>query len=270
MRFRTSLFLLAVVTSLSAAFFHTRIQATTAAVDYDIVYVRAPRFGDATNSEWNDTFTPWSPDAGSELVLWHHDTGQHEVIFPLQRHIDAGLVDTTTLGDGAVTDPNVSYDGEEVVFAYFHDAATENSQRKLSYGGSDIYTVNLVNGRVKRLTNQEFTPNTGNGASFSADSSETSGSNPRIGIFNSGPAYLPHPNGVAAGSGDIIFTSTRNNFESNDHGPEHRASELFVMDANGDNVERIAAFNLGRALHPVVLTDGRSHFHQLGKSGDAR
>lgn len=250
------------------ALYHTRTQASTSVVDYDLVYVRAPRYGDNTLSQWNDTFDSWTLDPGSELILWHHDTGTHEVIFPLQRHIDAGVVDSPTLGVGAVADPNISYDATQVVFTYFHDVTQTNYQRNdLSYAGSDIYILDLTNSRIKRLTNQEFTPNTGNGVTFSGNGSSSSGSNPRVGVFNSGPTWLPHPDGLSAGQGRIIFTSTRNNFQSSQHGPGHRASELFVMDNNGKNVERVAAFNLARALHPVVLTDGRVIFTSWENQG---
>ena len=245
-----------------------RGKGTSGSINYDIVYVRAPRYGDSTLTEWNDTLDPFTPDPGAELILWHHDTNQHEIIFPLQQHIDNGLIDSPSLGVGSVTDPNISYDGNEVIFAYFHDITDYNSQRgDLSRKGSDIYRLDLDSGTVVRLTNQEFTPNSGNGATFSGSGSANGGSNPRIGVFNSGPSYLPNPAGLHAGPGRIVFTSTRNNFQSNASGPAARASQLFVMDPDGRNVELIGAFNLARALHPVVLTDGRVIFTSWENQG---
>ena len=39
--------------------------------------------------------------------------------------------------------------------------------------------------------------------------------------------------------------------------------QLFVMDDDGANVEKIGYLNVGQALHPVVLKDGRIIFSSL-------
>jgi len=49
------------------------------AVDYDIVYVRAPRFGDNQNSNWAEVFNPGVMDAGADLMLLHPD-GSEELL----------------------------------------------------------------------------------------------------------------------------------------------------------------------------------------------
>src|SRR5207253_1334008 len=43
--------------------------------------------------------------------------------------------------------------------------------------------------------------------------------------------------------------------------------QLFVMDEDGGNVECVGHLNLGMALHPVVLTDGRIIFSSLESQG---
>ena len=43
--------------------------------------------------------------------------------------------------------------------------------------------------------------------------------------------------------------------------------QLFVMDDDGKNVECIGHLNLGMALHPVMLTDGRLLFSSLESQG---
>ncbi len=73
--------------------------AVAQAVDYDIVYVRQPRYGDNTNTIWPEVFHPARAEPGADLMLLHPD-GSEEV-----------LVDCTVC---SVTDPFVSFDGESV------------------------------------------------------------------------------------------------------------------------------------------------------------
>ncbi len=67
------------------------------AVDYDIVYVRQPRYGDDVNTIWPEVFHPARLDPGADLMLLHPD-GSEEVLV-------AG-------GNGGVTDPFVSFDAQ--------------------------------------------------------------------------------------------------------------------------------------------------------------
>ena len=84
--------------------------AEAAPIDYDIVYVRAPRFGDSTNSRLPEVATPLVPDPGASLMLLHPN-GSEEILF------NAGA-------DGAVVDPTVSFDGTAVVFAFYTTPAS--------------------------------------------------------------------------------------------------------------------------------------------------
>src|SRR6516225_834158 len=74
--------------------------------DYDIVYVRAPRKGDDKQIAWSEVFSPLRAEPGSDLMLLHPD-GKEEVLI--------------AAGDDAITDPFVSFDGELVYFARFHN-----------------------------------------------------------------------------------------------------------------------------------------------------
>ena len=47
------------------------------------------------------------------------------------------------------------------------------------------------------------------------------------------------------------------------------ALQLFVMDDDGANVEKIGHLNIGQALHPVILKDGRIIFSSLESRGYA-
>jgi hypothetical protein len=102
---------------------------TPQGIYYDIVYVRAPRYGDDTNTRWPEVFDPISMDPGADLVLLHPD-GREEVLVPG--------------GDGSIVDPYVSFDGLWIYFAKFHNLQKNklNMQRRqggVPVLGSDIY-----------------------------------------------------------------------------------------------------------------------------------
>src|SRR6266545_2211240 len=100
-----------------------------AVINYDIVYVRQPRFGDTNNTTWPEVFHPARLDPGADLMLLHTN-GMQEVLI-------AG-------GNGGVTDPFISFDGQWCYYAYFPDLRTSalNYQRAdLPYQGCDIYRI---------------------------------------------------------------------------------------------------------------------------------
>jgi hypothetical protein len=104
----------------------TVLPLAAAARDYDIVYVRQPRYGDTTNTTWPEVAHPASLEPGADLMLLHPD-GSEELLV-------AG-------GNGAVTDPFVSFDGRFVYYSQFPDVRPQayNYQRGLPYDGADIY-----------------------------------------------------------------------------------------------------------------------------------
>ena len=218
---------------------------TPTGIYYDIVYVRMPRYGDDTNTRMPEVKDPIRTEPGADLMLLHPD-GSEEV-----------LVEG---GDGAVTDPYVSFDGREVYYAYFHDVTDLNGQRRdTPRAGADIYKINLETRDITRLTHQVWTPNTAAG-NWATDhlSSDGETNSLRYGIFNLGPCPLP--------GGRIMFTSSRNGFLPNDSFTFPNL-QLFVMDEDGENVEMVGHINLGSALHPTILTDGRIMFSSYEAQG---
>ena len=120
-------------------------------VDFDIVYVRQPRYGDDVLTIWPEVFHPAELEPGADLMLLHPD-GREEVLFPG--------------GRGSVTDPAVSLDGKSVYFVWFPDLDPSqlNSQRgNLPLKGADLWRLDLATRAKARLTHGEFTPNTGAG-----------------------------------------------------------------------------------------------------------
>jgi hypothetical protein len=210
--------------------------------DYPIVYVRVPRKGDDVVSKWPEIAHPVELDAGGDLMLLMPD-GKEEVLV-------AG-------GKGSVTDPVVSLDGEWVFYSLIHDM-TVNWAGKFPRGGADIYKIHLRTRKIVRLTEQKFTPNTG-AADWAKDfvSKENGKTYFDYGVFNMGAYPLPN--------GRIVFTSNRDGFRPPKHnGP---TQQLFTMDDDGKNVECIGHLNVGMALHPVVLKDGRIIFSSLESQG---
>lgn len=221
--------------------------------DYDIVYVRTPRQGDNIGTNWPEISNPTFMDGGGDLMLLHPN-GQEE-------RLVAG-------GKGSVTDPVISFDGQWVYYALMHDLS-DSSITQSSAAGADIFKIHLKSRQIVRLTSQKFTPNTGAGAWSNDFRTPAPGKNHLpYGVFNMGPCPLP--------GGKIAFTSNRNAFRPPKRLPH--TLQLFVMDdppapavssldANETNVECIGHLNMGMALHPVILTDGRIMFSSLESQG---
>jgi hypothetical protein len=206
--------------------------------EYDIAYVRMPRYGDDGRTYWPEVFHPTRHEPGADLMLLHPD-GSEEL-----------LVEG---GDGSVTDPYVSLDGEWVYYSYFWDLRPERLRQHLPLAGADVFRIHLPSRRVEQLTFGEFTPNTGAGR---WDVTNPVDPGPEYnalghGVFNTGPCPLP--------GGRIAFTSNRNGFEP-PKGYTTTTMQLFVMDEDGSNVTPIAPMSLSSALHPTILRDGRIMF----------
>ncbi len=165
-------------------------------------------------------------------------------------------------GLGSVTDPFVSFDGQWCYYSYFPNLQRDelNFQRAdLPYQGADIYRIHLKTRVVEPLTFQEFTPNTAAGK-WTSDPVNPPAQFNRLGygILNLGPCPLP--------GGKVAFTSNRNGYEP-PKGYTAPTLQLFVMDEDGENVTCIAPMNIGSALHPTPLRDGRIMFSSYESQG---
>lgn len=128
---------------------------------------------------------------------------------------------------GAIADPYVSFDAKWVYFTRFHDVTGR--------GGADVYKVHVASRKVVRLTES------------------------REAVYNMHPCPLP--------GGRVAFVSNRDGLVSPGNKGQRSTMQLFVMDDDGNNVEKIGHLNLGSALHPVVLKDGRILFSTLESQG---
>jgi hypothetical protein len=202
--------------------------------DYDIVYVRGIRRGDDKLVIWPEVFGPLHMETGADLMLLHPN-GSEEVL--------------VSGADGSVTDPYVSFDGEWVYYAQYHNPKPLPPDfRGQAYAGSDIYKIHVKSRKIVPLTHQEFTPNTG----------VVSAVKSQYPVFNLGPCPAP--------GRKVVFTSNRNGFlPPKDY--TQATLQLFVMDDDGGNVEEIGFLNVGSALHPTVLRDGRIMFSSYESQG---
>jgi Hydrazine synthase alpha subunit middle domain len=223
----------------------TNGSTTESRPNYDIVYVRSPRPGDLSRVTIPEVKDPILIPPGADLMLLHPD-GSEEVLV-------AG-------GNGAIVDPVLSFDAEWVYYSKFHDqrrSALNVQRRNASRAGADILKLNLKTREIVQLTFQEWTPNTG-AANWSKDPLGGSGYYLGYGIFNLGPCPLP--------DGRLMFTSSRNGFLPNKDYTFPNL-QLFVMSNDGRNVEQIGHLNLGSALHPTILRDGRVMFSTYETQG---
>src|SRR5262249_30501899 len=121
-------------------------------------------------------------------------------------------------GKGAIADPYVSFDAQWVYYSYFHDVSGS--------GGADVYKVHVKTRKTVRLTRQQWTPNTG----VSRESLLPKG------VYNMHPCPLP--------GGRVAFVSNRDGFKSPGQKGHRLSLQLFVMDADGNNVEKIGHLNV--------------------------
>ena len=219
-------------------------------IDYDIVYVRAPRYvkdkvgKNVPADVWPAVGHPFNLCVATDLMLLHPD-GSEEVLV-------AG-------GTKGIADPYVSFDAKWVYYTLFHDLSKNGLKTS---GGADIYKVNVKTREVVRLTHPQFTPNTGV-ADWSADFQTPQAGKARIAqpVCNMQPCPLP--------GGRIVFVSNRDGFKT-PRGAVTEALQMFVMDEDGGNVEKIGHLNVAGAQHPVILKDGRiifSSFEAMGMRG---
>lgn len=227
-------------------------------LDYDIVYVRARRAGATIHKRFFTDFSqPVTLEPGADLMLLHPD-GREELLV-------AG-------GNGSITDPFVSFDGQWVYYVHIHDLRRRD-QWVPPARGADIFKIHLGTRRIVRLTNQVFAPNTGAArwapGCRAVPGQETRDTHFAYGVFNMGPCPLP--------GGRIAFTSNSEGFRPSKGYPAV-ALQLFVMDDRDTdvaadepypgNIEKIGHFNLAGALHPVPLADGRILFSTLESQGN--
>jgi hypothetical protein len=136
----------------------------------------------------------------------------------------------------AVLDPSPSLDGKWIYYALQHNVTDEggpggNREVAQPHGhrpasGVDVYRYNVATQEIQRLTHQEKAPFAGRPAGHS--------------VYNMGPCEVA--------GGRVLFTSDRE---------VPGRHQLWAMDVDGKNVEKVGYLNLSSALTPERLSDGR-------------
>ena len=148
---------------------------------------------------------------------------------------EINLTDSITSGLGDVSSPEVSYDGNTVVF----------SMRRTSDTAWNIWQMNVSSKQITQLTNDSFN--------------------------DTHPHFLV--DGRIVFSSDRQSTSrtqlAANNIEEFsylDPKGRHAASLLHVMEADGSNIRQIS-FHVGHDSHVTLLNDGRLMFNRWEATG---
>ena len=214
-------------------------------LDYDVVYLRMPRVSEPPGNRWPEVRWPTLVSPSTDLMLLKAD-GTENVLVP------GGAT-------GAVFDPSVSFDGQWVYYSLCPNV-TSRVNNTLIYG-CDIHKINVTTREVVQLTTQELKPNTG-AANWCSDPMYGQGDCVRTGygVFSAGPQQLP--------GGKVVFTSNRHAYWTNTGDTVTAPNlQLVVLDEATGDVNTIGHLNLGSALHPVVLTDGRIMFSSYEAQG---
>ncbi len=198
--------------------------------DYDIVYVRSPRWVEERGKKRPARWAEFAYPtavAPGSDLMLLHPDGKEELLVPG--------------GDGAIQDPYVSFDGNWVFYTKFHSVSQYPGR-----GGSDIYKIHVKTRKIVQLTKQEFATN-------------KKGEELPYGVYNMHPCPVP--------GNRVAFVSNRNGFLPPPKSYPRVATQLFIMDDDGRNMETIGHLNLAGALHPVILKDGRIIFSSLENMG---
>ena len=202
------------------------------AVDYPVVYIRAPRNASAAPQIPEVTF-PANVDAGADLVRLDPN-GAQTVLYDCSAKC-------------SVTDPSVSLDGTQVYFALIHDPSNRYLGRQ-PVEGCSIYSMPVAGGAATPLVLASSGYTAGLPASVKA---------PTL------PCHLA-PQELPAGR--MVFTSTLWGQEPVKGALTFPALQLFVRHGSGE-IEPIAPMTLGVALHPILLTTGEVMFATAENQG---
>ena len=142
--------------------------------------------------------------------------------------------------NGAIFDPKVSLDGKWIYYAQCDNVNVRGGNYvnpQLPISGSDIWKINIDTLETIKLTSQEVIPYFGR-------------QRQALGVWNMGPCPI-------AGN-KVMFTSDREVLDQH---------QLYVMDENGKNIEKVGYLNVASALHPERLSDGRIIWSSLESQG---
>ena len=259
-------------------------------IDYDVVYVRCPRAAEPVNWKgisllnWNGVNDMWLSASnniyhqpGCDLVLHHSDPAYGGGLPAGDRGREEVLVECDESNSAApicsIADPNVSFDGNTIVYTKFTDTRNFISDVGITGDGGwgqeanhsqsyvELYPNGDGPGYGKRFSSilraydapalvfkydlttkleTQISPNDQKFAGHAIPGKSADWSS-NIPVMDTGPFFMP--------DGRIGFTSNREN--------GFYRFQLFAMDQNGKNMEVLGHRAMNQQLHPNVLKDGR-------------
>ena len=225
--------------------------------DYDIVYVRAQRAGDKVHKRFYTDFSAAGDDGAGRrpdaAASRRHAKSCSSQGGDGLGHRSGRLVRRPV---GLLLAPPQPAEG----------AASGTPPRQ----GADIYKIHVKTRKIVRLTNQEFTPEHRRGRLVAATSARREKGKIALRLRRVQHGAVP-----AARRPDRLHQQPRR-LPARRRATRPIALQLFVMDdrttsaTTTPNVEKIGHLNIARALHPVVLTDGRDHVQLARIAGAAQ
>lgn len=221
------------------------LAAAQSPVPYDIVYIKSPRYGDTTRAKIPEVACPICVEPGTDLMLLF-PTGTEDILVPG--------------GAGAILDPQPDFRAEWVYYAKVHDATKLDKDFNYPHGvpvmGSDLFKIHVRTREIRQLTHGEWTPNPTSGQWSSDPLTAVPAGTNYTGYrpFSLAPAPVP--------GGRVLFASSRDGYLAT-KGLTFPNLQLYALDETCIDerghfcVEKVGHLNLGSALHPTVLMDGR-------------
>lgn len=246
-----------------------------------------------------DVLGATKPSAGNSLWVVNRN-GVVKKLFPLPvheatlvPHPDTGqqvpLIDTPVgmLDKGSVVEPNVSEDGQRIIFGYFHDATFNivSQQGGMSKRGADLYVmdmsalladpnVNPATLPVRRLT---FKIYDGTGAQADADKNKNAMNPTWVNHLNNGwGTVFMHGTEMRTADGlKMVYVSGEKRLmnSNQDMGHSNYNLNLHIADINADGSlgarRQFQYYTTTSALSPTPLPEGIALSYQA-TTGDAR
>ncbi|MDH5258673.1 MAG: hypothetical protein OEX07_11715, partial [Gammaproteobacteria bacterium] len=222
--------LLAVVVTviLSACRFGEDVRPLVISGDFPLVYIKQPQNTLRNKVDEN------SANIGSDLYLRDISSPDSE---------EFNLTGILTNGKGAVSSPEVSFDGKQIVFSLF--CGSDSSSNCNADKTWNIWTYNIETAQFQRVIGDFLTANL-------ADDLD--------------PVFLP--------DNRIVFSSTRQQAIREKYGyvytdeiTKKEASVLHVMSPDGSRIEQIS-FNRSSDFNPTILQNGKIMFSRREQVGE--
>ena len=221
------------------------------------------------------------PDGGNKLWILL-PTGQVQLLFPLQIHLDSGLIDSPAggLDVGTVVEPNISENGRKIYLSYFHDADTLASQTKIPISGADLYRIDigpLIDDNsvdpstlvVQRLTSRTYQPSGYQNPNDWQDEAMNFSLAQDTSLHNWGTVYMHATEMRKEGRLKVVYVSDERRMRNSNNQMNSYANHNFNLhlaelaaDGTLEDKRQFQYYTTTSALSPTRLRDGIAFSYQ--------